>query len=259
VHHSEITFAFKPFAEWLCDLLCAGKGGKVLDVGCGKGISTSVISERISPDGFVVGVDVDSKTVTQLRRRFKRKNVKFLVCSAESLSNHFKEASFDVVISNYSFHLFKNLEKSLEQMICVLKPGGKLGIVTPGPKHVKEFRETLTHTLKKFGLLEKFARAGALVMSKEDLKKLIKRHGIEIKRHDIFEKRIIVMMKNVYEYLDHLEARGAKSRVLNRIPRQLQKNFWKKLGLEMTGAYGHGATPMTLHAIALTAEKAPFR
>jgi len=247
------TFAFKPFAEWICDLLDIRSGEKVLDVGCGRGIASFTALERVLPNGSVTGVDVDANLVAQLEKEH-RGSVEFHVCSAENLDEHFREETFDAVISNYSFHLFRDREKALKQMIRLLRTGGRLGITVPGPKHVKEFREVLMRLLKKFNLQRNFMGEGALVMSEENLGQLAK-HYSQLIRHQILDKEIMINMGGVHEYLQHMEARSAKSRVLNRIPAPFRNGFWESLEFEMSSAYRPNQVPMTLHALALTAVK----
>ena len=76
------------------------KGAKLLDVGCGTGISSDF-------DCFVVGVDKSIGLIKQNKRLR-------VVSAAESLP--FKSHSFDYVISVTSLHNFSDIRKSIEEM-----------------------------------------------------------------------------------------------------------------------------------------------
>ena len=72
------------------------KNTKILDVGCGTGISSQF-------DCFVVGID-PSMSLLKLN-----KNSKKIIGLAEGLP--FKEDSFDYVVSVTSLHNFNNIKK----------------------------------------------------------------------------------------------------------------------------------------------------
>lgn len=77
------------------------KNTKILDVGCGNGISSDF-------DCFVVGVDPSMGLLKQNDKNRK------LLGNAENLP--FKESSFDYVISITAIHNFKNIRKSISEM-----------------------------------------------------------------------------------------------------------------------------------------------
>jgi len=251
-----LTLAFKPFADWLCDLLNIKSGEEVLDVGCGRGMSTAAVLEKVLPDGYVVGVDADNKAINRLQSKFSREGrARFLVSQAEKLDNCFGNEEFDAVISNYSFHLFADMEKALEQMLYVLKPRGRLGATVPGADHVVEFRKILMVMLKEFGLLEEFEEYGPLVMDREKLTSLVEEVKGKIEAYKILDKKFIIEVENAKSYVKHMEARNAKTRILNRIPQHLHQDFWGEIQHHMNLVYGVKKVPMTLHGLALILQK----
>ena len=76
------------------------KGSRILDVGCGTGISSDF-------DCFVVGADT---SISLLRQNEKLK----VNSAAESLP--FKDKQFDLVISVTSIHNFSDIGKSMHEM-----------------------------------------------------------------------------------------------------------------------------------------------
>ena len=77
-----------------------GKGTKILDVGCGTGVSSDF-------GCFVVGIDPSLELLRQ------NKGLK-IVSAAENLP--FKSHFFDYVISVTSIHNFRNIRKSIKEM-----------------------------------------------------------------------------------------------------------------------------------------------
>ena len=99
-----------------------GKNTKILDVGCGSGISSQF-------DCFVVGVD---PSIGLLKQNSHSK----ILSVAENLP--FKNNSFDYVISVTSIHNFKNIKKSIHEIkrvgkenfvFSVLKKSGKFDFI----------------------------------------------------------------------------------------------------------------------------------
>jgi ubiquinone/menaquinone biosynthesis C-methylase UbiE len=82
------------------------KSEKLLDVGCGSGISTSVWSCDCT------GIDPSGKLVAIAKKNYPKK--KFLVGRAEELP--FPEGSFDIVICVTSVHNFDDIRKALSEM-----------------------------------------------------------------------------------------------------------------------------------------------
>ncbi len=102
---------------------------RVLDIGCGTGVLTRLIAQRI-PDGRAVGLDAAPKMVEVARRRaVGLPQLSFAVGVAECLG--YPDASFDRAVSTFFYHhIDADLKRrSLAELLRVLKPGGKLIIV----------------------------------------------------------------------------------------------------------------------------------
>ncbi len=103
----------------------------VLDVGCGTGILTRQLAERLSgADACAVGLDAAPKMIKVAQRHARGlPHLRFDVGVAETLT--YGDASFDCAVSTFFFHhIDADLKRrSLEELRRVLKPGGKLIIV----------------------------------------------------------------------------------------------------------------------------------
>lgn len=102
---------------------------RILDVGCGDGYFTDVLSRS----GSVCGVDV-SKSGLRLARKFTRKAV-YSVCGAESLC--FRDSTFDIVVCSASLQyiLRERLLDVFGDVERVLKPGGLFVFSVPNPRN----------------------------------------------------------------------------------------------------------------------------
>lgn len=103
---------------------------RVLDLGCGTGVLTKMIAEKINPEkgGMSVGIDAASEMIRVARKKRGDNACYFKTAAAENLP--FDDSSFDSVVSSLFFHHIQIdlKEKALSEAFRVLKPGGKLVI-----------------------------------------------------------------------------------------------------------------------------------
>ncbi|HEL5401424.1 class I SAM-dependent methyltransferase [Stenotrophomonas maltophilia] len=128
---------------------CQGK--RVLDVACGEGYGSRILSNAASS---VVGVDISAEAVAHAQGKYARGSLEFVEASAASLP--LPDDSFDVVVSFETIEHHDQHEEMLSEIRRVLRPGGLLVLSSPNkqyysiepgysnPYHVKElFREEL--------------------------------------------------------------------------------------------------------------------
>lgn len=97
-------------------------GMRVVDVACGTGVLAIEAAKAVSPDGAVVGVDLDPGMLAVARR--KEANVEWQQAHAEALP--FESDSFDAVVSQFGLMFFEDKEAAIGEMWRVLRPGGRL-------------------------------------------------------------------------------------------------------------------------------------
>ena len=106
-------------------------GMKVLDCGCGPGIITCDIADRI-PNGRVVGIDADESQVALASQNAKvrgARNVEFHLASVYDLP--LPSDSFDAVFSHAVLEHLRDPNKAAEEFHRLVKPGGILGVCSP--------------------------------------------------------------------------------------------------------------------------------
>jgi ubiquinone/menaquinone biosynthesis C-methylase UbiE len=130
------------FADLLIRDLQIPENPRVLDVGCGTGISTFRLMQRVQGRGMFYGIDISQKMLDSSRRRAAElgyANVEFNKGDAEQLD--FPESSFDLVISNQAFFFFPDKQKALNEMFRVLRPTGQIALLFFAEPSLKEIKE----------------------------------------------------------------------------------------------------------------------
>jgi trans-aconitate 2-methyltransferase len=100
---------------------------KVLDVGCGPGNSTQVVSRKF-PDAAILGIDNSENMIETAKSNYP--SFEFKTCDAskdlDSLGN-----DFDLVFSNACIQWIPNHNQLIQTMMRCLKPGGILAVQIP--------------------------------------------------------------------------------------------------------------------------------
>jgi len=163
------------------------KGKDILEVGCGRGGGLSYINRYLSPK-TVTGIDLNSKAIKFCRKNYSKEKNTFLQGNAQQLN--FANDSFDVVINVESSHRYNQMNKFLDEVYRVLRPGGYLLLADFRPQEeIEKLNERLfisnfkvvTYKIITQNVLE------ALKLSSKDTEKLI--HSIAPKfMHGIGKK-----------------------------------------------------------------------
>lgn len=122
--------------------------GPVLDLGCGEGYGTALLSEAV---GEIVGLDVDEAAIAHATAQYASVNCRFQRYDGARLP--FEDAAFDAVVSFQVIEHVAGDRTYVSAVSRVLKPGGRLILTTPnaanrlkpGGKpwnrfHVREYR-----------------------------------------------------------------------------------------------------------------------
>ena len=102
----------------------------ILDIGCGEGYYTATFADVAAEKGAeTYGLDVSKVAIRAAAKRYSA--VTFCVASSHRLP--FEEASMDAVVRIYA-------PCKAEELARVVKPGGWVITVTPGPRHLLELK-----------------------------------------------------------------------------------------------------------------------
>ncbi|HEY0941008.1 MAG TPA: class I SAM-dependent methyltransferase [Steroidobacter sp.] len=119
-----------PFASKVIDAGFPGEGGRVLDIGCGAGMTTRAMAQRLGPRGHCVGVDISEPLLTAARARAAADrvgNASFL--QADAQTHAFEPGSADAIISRFGVMFFDDPEGAFANLRRAVRPSGQLAFV----------------------------------------------------------------------------------------------------------------------------------
>lgn len=143
------TGIYQPVAEKLNDIVQALITGDedtcLLDAGCGEGYySDSLLNTLSAKTGSAklsfIGLDISKDAILQASKR--NKLTSWIV--GTNRQPPVMQESVDIILCMFGFFSFDGFDK-------ILKPGGKVILVDPGPDHLRELRQLIYHEVKKTG------------------------------------------------------------------------------------------------------------
>lgn len=117
----------RPYIQMI-DMFLPNKKIKVLEVGCGSGISTKLIGKSKSKIDLVA-VDASKQFIDYAQKNYETENIMFGCQDVTCLS--YEDGSFDFVVMHNVIEHIPNPQKALEEIARVLKKGGNALIMSP--------------------------------------------------------------------------------------------------------------------------------
>jgi SAM-dependent methyltransferase len=137
----ESCFVPAIFGAWagvVADAAGIRTGNRVLDVGCGTGVLAREALRRVGEDGQVVGLDLNDGMLAVAERAEPK--IEWRQGDAATLP--FRDASFDVVVSQFALMYFPDRVASLSQMWRTLASAGRLAVAVWAPiEHAPGYRK----------------------------------------------------------------------------------------------------------------------
>lgn len=165
---------YQPLQQRVASLLAQHlpAAATVLDIGCGEGYYTAAVAAALGEQSRVCGLDVAKVAIRAAAKRYR--NIDFCVASSHRLP--FADASLDGVLRIYA-------PCKAEELARVVRSGGCLLTVTPGPRHLLQFKaliyaqvklhETAEESLPGFTLEEQQQLGYPLLLSGRDATTLL--------------------------------------------------------------------------------------
>ncbi|WP_380177707.1 23S rRNA (guanine(745)-N(1))-methyltransferase [Kalamiella sp. sgz302252] len=128
---------YQPLQAAVCEIfqrILPADSVSVLDIGCGEGYYTHAVADALQENGEaeVHALDVSRVAVRAGAKRYR--NVRFCVASSHRLP--FASEQFDAVLRIYA-------PCKAEELARVVKEQGYVLTVTPGPRHLLQFKELI--------------------------------------------------------------------------------------------------------------------
>lgn len=144
--------AYAPIANKLVKIILAlvtkvqiadDKPTCLMDAGCGDGYYFDTIFSHLKDkegrgDLSFIGLDISKPAIVESAKR--NKQITWIV--GTNRQPPVSDASVDIVLCVFGFQSFAGFKK-------ILKPGGKIVLVEPGPNHLKELRQIIYTEVKK--------------------------------------------------------------------------------------------------------------
>ena len=125
----------------------------VLDYGCGTGLFCNEIADNVK---VIYAIDISSKMIAIAKNNGEKRKIKNIEYLHSTIyDENSKRGSFDVILAFYILHLLEDIDKTMQRINELLKPGGLLISVTPCMGEKNRLITILFSFVIKIGLIPK--------------------------------------------------------------------------------------------------------
>ena len=215
LYHKFQKERFAPFKD-LMDLIVVRKGLRVLDLGCGTGELTQMVSELL-PDSQVLGIDSSSEML-RIAAEKKHIGLDFELCPIQEVSG-----SWDLIFSNAAIQWVNNHEELIPRLVSLLNPRGQIAIQLPA--NHRHPTQTIISVLAReepySSALGGWERHWSALSIREYAELLYESGPQDI---NVFEKIYPHVLENVEAVIDWLSG-TALLPYFERLPKELHEGF----------------------------------
>ena len=126
-------------------------GQDVLDLGCGTGNPSLLISRIVGDNGSVTGVDLSENMLSVARKKADAlglSNVRFMAEDVTTLP--FEKESFDAVISRFCLMFLPDIKQAMNEIVRVVRSGGYVAAAVWSTPDKNPFIRIAVEVLKQF-------------------------------------------------------------------------------------------------------------
>ena len=128
-HHAQFDTTIGPHHVGLMAAAAIAPGERVLDIGCGNGLSSRDAARAVGPGGRVLGVDLSGPMLARAEQLAKEEgigNVRFEQGDAQV--HRFEPGAYDLAISRFGVMFFLDPVAAFTNIASALRPGGRLAL-----------------------------------------------------------------------------------------------------------------------------------
>ena len=124
----------------------------ILDLACGPGIYARALAQKV-PQGHVIGLDLSVPMLSYAANKARQQNLEnILFLRGNAMDLPFTENGFDAVNCCGALHLFPEIEKVINDIYKILKPGGRFTAAAARCPEGKLAQKIVAYVMKRSGL-----------------------------------------------------------------------------------------------------------
>ena len=127
-YDNEINIKFNNITQVLFSSINLSKAKNILDVGCGSGFTTKIISDVKKTSGNILGMDLSEPMLKLFKKKYKNIN-NISTIQADAQKYNFKKSSFDLIFSRFGLMFFDNPYLAFKNLYNALKKSGSITFV----------------------------------------------------------------------------------------------------------------------------------
>jgi len=124
----KVPTIFRPLAKLTLDSISLVGCTRVLDVACGTGIVTRLLTERLGPGATIVGIDVNRAMISVARQFTPKLGTMVEWHEADVCALPFDAGLFDLAVCQQGLQFFPNKFQALAEVRRVLVPHGRIAL-----------------------------------------------------------------------------------------------------------------------------------
>jgi SAM-dependent methyltransferase len=129
-HHARFDATIAPHHQLLMAAAAVAPGERVLDIGCGNGLTSRDAARAAGPSGSVVGVDLSGPMLARAEQLTKEEgldNVRFEQGDAQV--HRFEPGAYDLAMSRFGVMFFLDPVAAFANIASALRSGGRLALL----------------------------------------------------------------------------------------------------------------------------------
>lgn len=128
IHQMRLDPMLQAFGDAAMEAAAPQTGEQILDIGCGAGVTSFALAERVGPGGHVLGADISPQLIARARAD-KPEDAAVAFQLADAATAPFPEAAFDLLFSRFGVMFFDDPAAAFGHMRSAIKSGGRLAFV----------------------------------------------------------------------------------------------------------------------------------
>ncbi len=189
---TEKTTMYQELSRKMVALAEVQPGQRILDLGCGTGVTTQTILPRLGPTGHVYALDISGAMLAVAREQLPPERVEqvtFIKADAGDFAHlpYFINKPVDRILCNSVFWQFRHKVEVMAQLRRVLAPGGRFIFNAPEPYFI--FKDI--PRLPKVSLLFKQLAAERYGVGQQDMRTMrvfLENQGFALRQMVEFER-----------------------------------------------------------------------